>query len=573
MGPQRGGCALKKALCIVAAAVMLFISSCSYECSYEGKSVLTENDRKRFEAVKTFTDNVLKHGRGDRYEKKSPLFANGINTATGEHIRWTNYDGKSYVLCNMASQQNLFRTLAAMTNLTGDKNYKKAAMDAINFMFKNHVSKNGLIYWGGHAFIDLATQATAAPSDEAKSHELKNAYPYYDLMYEVDREAASRFVRAFWGAHVVNWDRLEFNRHGRFTVNIKNEWARQPADHPVFYETRSLTFINAASDLIYAAAVEYTKTGNRDALKWARELAFQYVRARDPETGLGSYQYTIYADASKDRTRYSGDRARQQFYPELGEKALEPNILLWGGEIYGDGALMQLYIAKKLGDDGRDFLEWTADGLLAFARHAYVPEENRFKPMLTDGTDLTGFTIKRDGYFGSKGRTFERYGDDGRFLLSYIRAYEMTGNAELWNTARSLAHGFDIGDVGTKPGESIRPNLETNCSNARVLFAIVDLYNMTKNEGYLNLARRIGDNILAQHCHNGYFKYGPEYANAGFDMIEPYALLALHSVITGRSDAVPPFFEGGGYTEGGLILPNGTKLHNAHEDDILRIKK
>ena len=58
-------------------------------------------------------------------------------------------------ISSQASQQNLFRTLTALSNLTGGPKCKNAAKEAIAYMFKNYRSKNGLLYWGGHTFVDL----------------------------------------------------------------------------------------------------------------------------------------------------------------------------------------------------------------------------------------------------------------------------------------------------------------------------------------------------------------------------------------------------------------------------------
>ena len=77
--------------------------------------------------VLEFADNVLKYG-GDRYHKSpAPLFADGINVNTGEHLKWVLPGGRVTVISNLACQQNLYRTLTALTNLTGDPKYKEAA--------------------------------------------------------------------------------------------------------------------------------------------------------------------------------------------------------------------------------------------------------------------------------------------------------------------------------------------------------------------------------------------------------------------------------------------------------------
>ena len=70
---------------------------------------------------------------------------------------------------------------------------------------------------------------------------------------------------------------------------------------------------------------------------------------------------------------------------------------------------MQLALAKSLGKDGDDLKKWTLDGLKAFATYAYDEQNNTFRPMLANGTDLSGYALKRDGYYGKKGTVLKTY--------------------------------------------------------------------------------------------------------------------------------------------------------------------
>jgi len=98
----------------------------------EDRNVL-ESDRARIGAVIEFAENVLKNGR-DRYrENPSPLFCDGINVDTLEPVKWNFPDIGEGVISNLATQQNLFRTLVLLSSLTGESRYKDAAKDAIGF--------------------------------------------------------------------------------------------------------------------------------------------------------------------------------------------------------------------------------------------------------------------------------------------------------------------------------------------------------------------------------------------------------------------------------------------------------
>lgn len=85
-----------------------------------------ENDRERFAAVRSYADRVLETGRDRWSGEETPLFADGVHADTHDPAVWR-HDGESFVVSNLASQQNLFRTLTAVSVLTGDATYEDAA--------------------------------------------------------------------------------------------------------------------------------------------------------------------------------------------------------------------------------------------------------------------------------------------------------------------------------------------------------------------------------------------------------------------------------------------------------------
>jgi hypothetical protein len=172
-------------------------------------SLRTERDEARLQAVIEFADNVLKKGR-DRFGKEpTPLFVDGVHVDTGEPVYWV-YQGEEWIPSNLASQQNLFRTLVGLSNLTGQPRYEQAAREAIAYHFEHLSSPCGLLRWGGHRFIDLRSKRTVG---EQNSHELKFNLPFYELMWDVDPAATEKFLKACWNAHVLVEQRFH---HGFF---------------------------------------------------------------------------------------------------------------------------------------------------------------------------------------------------------------------------------------------------------------------------------------------------------------------------------------------------------------------
>src|SRR5256886_4557708 len=63
----------------------------------------------------------------------------------------------------------------------------------------------------------------------------------------------------------------------------------------------------------------------------------------------------------------------------------------------------------------------------------------------------------------------------------------------------------------------------------------LDLYRQTHAAAYLELARAIGNNIVKQYYHHGYFTPYEDTIFANINAIEPYALLALDAAKIGRA--------------------------------------
>ncbi|MDD3170873.1 MAG: hypothetical protein PHO86_00980 [Bacilli bacterium] len=275
--------------------LLLFLLMISFlvGCNLGKKEISeSESDEIRMQAVKTHLDNILKNCRSK--EKNTSLLADGIDTFTGELASWANTDQTFSPISDYASQQNFMRTLVAYTMITGDTKYKNAALATTRYFMKYFQHNNGLFKWGGHEFINIDTLLVEGPENKGLVHELKNHYPYYELMLEVDEDAVKKYLEQQWAAHVIDWTTLDINRHGENTTElIKYDLPEKsnsilmrsiPTTNVVdpsnvvttiadtkaliLPNSQGLTFINAGSDLYYSAYLLGSLTGNEKATSW-----------------------------------------------------------------------------------------------------------------------------------------------------------------------------------------------------------------------------------------------------------------------------------------------------------------
>jgi pectate lyase len=481
-------------------------------------------------AVRAFADRVLDVGR-DRY-RGTPLLADGVNAQTLEPVEWL-ADGQRWAICNPACQQNLYRTLVGLSALTGERRYHDTTATALGYFFDHYVDSIGLLHWGGHQFVDLRTGNIVG---EQPLHEFKACYPFYEFLRQVNAPATERFIRAFWNAHVLHWSNLDMTRHGEYDQPIGALWDNQYVGGEVFFEGAGLTFLRAGSDLVYAAGMLHHFTGDPGALAWAKRLAHRYVEARDPTTGLGAYQYSQpipTAGRGMAGTKSSGgDRARNQLGPEFGERALEGKVLapMHSEFVYGQAAVAQMRLAEILGESGRDFLDWTRTGLLAFARHGYDAKTNTIWGMFTDGTPIAPKDVKRAGYYTPA--IFARRAPDPVLLLSYALASRLTRDPILLETARAMARFHSTSD------------------DPVVLLALLELARGGESREALDHAQSIARNILANRFRDGFFFPSAKHTNARFSAVEPLALLSLEATLRGDPGLVPAYNTGQAYIHG-----------------------
>lgn len=522
-------------------------------------------------AARTFADAVLEHGR-DRYgETRTPLFVDGLHSETLEPAVWHAKNDKRWVLSNFANQQPLMRLLDGLSTLTGDVKYREAAEAAADWMLVQGAGPNGLLYWGRQVVIDLNHDA---PVGFRIRHSTRAHQPYYELMWRVNPEATERLMSVSWMAHVLDWERLDYNRGAHNNREVTINW-----DHP-FDENQEVPFPATSDNLSFAASTAfYVRTGvsltmlggDERPLIWSKRMLNQWQRARHPETGLSGGQLSW---------REDNDRAEQAFghaypgiteanivgsYHQTGRYHILPLTQMQAGELllHADGA----HAAT-----GRAFIEWAVDDLITYIDRTYDPSSGLFLPMMTDGTVIDAARMRGHRYYRIE--DFLPQEADGDLIWGLAKAYRYSRDERLWRMLRELARQDGIGELGMPDGkgELLNPNPPTR--EWRWIYALLELHKASAHDGLLRAAGGIADNLIATQTPTGLFpRSAPEpkrpgaaiyhakypvddpqymaqpdrvYAQTGDEI--PLALLHLAAAMEGRGDALPqPVYDTRGF--------------------------
>ena len=557
--------------------------------------VYTDDDYARLNAVINHVENVLSYGHA--YNSETNLLPDAINTLTGEPAKWPFPNRAEIAYADIANQQNFFRTLDALSVVTGSDKYHNEAVSSLAEFIDNYQSPNGLFYWGGHRMINLdnlEVQSTESPNGP---HELKNMMPYYELMLEVDEDATIRFMNQLWTAHFY-WQTTDMNRHGSYStaydtnvfglsipddVILFDEFGMPiiPADSPGL-----LPFVNSATDLSYAAYTLSSITGDPAPSMWADYLMRQYNLASDPNTGMTVYQFkstlvtkspTQCADPAYTNSG-CGDRAARQFR-DFGDVAREANVAWKNTQaVYVDNVLMLLEAAEKYG--ATQFLDYAKQYITSYLRNAYirVNGQNMIIPMFNDGTVTYGYVTPEVGYYGPSNMLIDYVEMPTTYILPILRTILLLDDddedkAELWAYLREIMYTFGIGDIGPFGGIDPLLNLDTSVDDPYALMAMVELYDETGNIAYLNVARTIGNNIVTQKFHRGFFVESEIMLYSRLDQPDTLALLSLDAVLRGIDlDEMPYYLSDAGYIHGYLLNADGVTEDRSYTHRVIYTK-
>lgn len=565
-----------------------------------------KRDNERFEAVKTALDNTLKYGT-DPY-RGTPLIADGLDAGSLTPALYRMNEDNELATSNLANQANLMMAFDAMTNLSGDTKYSERVREIYEYMWKHYTDqKSDVMYWGGHTTIDLRTGDPKGYSGNAtpEMHEFKNHMPYLEPFFEIDSDRAAEMIKRIWALHIRDWKTLGFSRHGHYgeVINLDTTWNNTTAydDSTIgqlLEKSGDMTFRNAANDLMYCAYTLFEQTGDETGLLWAGRMLERYNAVADPETKIGVYQYyeplqrhdpwleiepigmwnKVYPTPNEFTSSKYGDRAKNQFEQQFVEEGIITEDERWkireaymigDGTIYKDGPLNDFKMAELFGTESREgkkIIKSAVEGMASFARLAYIPETNKFRYILSSGIDLTGYVNKTGGYYGDIGKVWTATTVSPGFIITFSKAYEMCGDTEefaddkqeIWKVIRGLGQANNLGDLGeTAPGDNADVNMLTPCADPYIIVGLINLYRSTGDPIYLQLARRIGDNIVAKNFNGRFFVASSSNKYIKFADSYAYILLMLEAETRNTPEAVTEFRLCEPYFHADILMDNG----------------
>ncbi|MCK4816745.1 ankyrin repeat domain-containing protein, partial [bacterium] len=296
---------------------------------------------------------------------------------------------------------------------------------------------------------------------------------------------------------------------------------------------------STGSSLIQAGTTLYNLSRQEQPLIWSERLAKRYVDTRHPMTGISAFLYNNnwyrpgdefkehFVDPHTDLFPYDFFEQRAFYYPE---------------KTHAHPWVSFLLVGEMLDEKGKEFTQWALEELTAWGKVSYRRKDNVFIPMLTDGTSLEGYVFKQHNALCPRGTVVQPYNADLTFFWAYTLAYRTTGDEYMWQMARDIGLGNGLGDIGESPKHTPKLRVDTDCSNVFGLIGLLELYNKTSNPELLQIARRIGDNIVQDHFFKRFFVPSKKHIYTRFDCFEPLALLHLVAVMKSESVSVPRFW-------------------------------
>jgi hypothetical protein len=367
---------------------------------------------------------------------------------------------------NVNLDQNLYRILYSLSEITGEKKYSKAADSAISkFLEVAPSPQTKLLAWGEHLCWDLKSDAWGTNNSEC-IHELKRPTVLFDKFYELNRKVIVDYCDGLWQHQIYSHQDGNFSRHARYDVHGPK---------------RNYDFPKEGGYFINDWSRAYQKTGEPRLLDYIDVLASRYMRKmKSNEKNLIAFDSVRgYADTSASISlaidchdaaqRIGPDRIREKLLAlaigaDQAIQALPHDVKDRGFVGYVKIDDYTLYAHKQNG--GYSFT-WNMKygckttamlGVLFYSR----------QQQLRDGKHKDGYRKMvlqaADKYLSSEPEMSDRPWPVEVGIVTFLQlaAYELTGKQRYLARARHFA---DVGIAAYWPDDSPLPKADPKCNH------------------------------------------------------------------------------------------------------------
>ncbi|MCP4848581.1 MAG: hypothetical protein GY899_11610 [Verrucomicrobiaceae bacterium] len=558
-----------------------------------GKEKLTDAEIKNDEflaAAVKFGDTVITHGRDTYGPKKTPMFVKLLHRERLESPATICFQppalgGPSHpvVQTQFDRSQNLLRTLAGISQATGNPKYAEAASDALIHMFEEFSAPgSGLFIFGHHMTIDLEHDRAYSDGRSGDIFELGSVFPFYQFWHSVDPKKTEQFIKGCWEAFVRDWHTMHYNRHASFhkQVNFTQTWHRPllpVKDLPEKMEV--LGFLGVGLDIAQGGYYLGCLHDDAKPRAWAKRYYEVLSYHRDAKTNI--WPMLLYTPSIR--------RNLEVYWEDFPDaNVTEPRVIIssWihSMPMFFLGSLGSVEMAKLHGHNFQDIHTRIDEWILGYMAAAYDRKNHELRSIILDGTDVTDHVFKPGkalhGWGAREGDSFAPQTPGAKFFVALAKAYRLAGNGKkesYWSYLRDFFKGAKFGDIGAKPGDKPAFNPEVIPEPAHIL-SLVDIYRVHQHPELLKFIEHLGRKLIASRHDpkSGLFSRPPGYRDTyrsnknhrepwecistseklrefgyerpmvvALDVIEPLALLAVHACRTGRFENIPQWLGGG----------------------------
>ncbi len=167
---------------------------------------------------------------------------------------------------NLWADQPTCRAMYALSKLSGDEKYARAADAYAAYVLDHCRDEKGLPSWGSHVHWDCYRDQPGGDGDGAGPHEILIHDANWEAMHRLNPQAVREIADAIWNWHVHDKEHGRHNRHDDNSVG------------------REFSF--SGSSFIDVFAFMYQVTGEQQYLEKAKLVANWHFSHRDPKTGL-----------------------------------------------------------------------------------------------------------------------------------------------------------------------------------------------------------------------------------------------------------------------------------------------